>query len=192
MAYSSDERTELQKMIAGDLYDPLDPELVEKRTLARQIMEDLARIPYGNLSEKRAIYREFFGEAGEDLFIEPPFYCDYGFNIFWGRKSYANFNCVFLDCAPIHIGDRVFMAPSVHRYTATHPIDHNERNSGVEMAHPITIGDDVWIGGGTIVNPGITIGSRSVIGSGSVVTHDIPDDVVAVGNPVRVIRRIRD
>src|SRR5690606_26918709 len=117
MAYSSDERTELQKMIAGDLYDPLDPELVEKRTLARQIMADLARIPYGNLSEKRAIYREFFGEAGEDLFIEPPFYCDYGFNIFWGRKSYANFNCVFLDCAPIHIGDRVFMAPSVHLYT---------------------------------------------------------------------------
>lgn len=179
-------------MIAGELYNPMDPELVDKRVSARQTMADLARIPYENLIEKRAIYRRFFGAAGEDMFIESPFYCDYGFNIFWGDNSYANFNCVFLDCAPIHIGDRVFMAPSVHLYTATHPIDHNERNSGVELAHPITIGGDVWIGGGVIVNPGLTIGHRSVIGSGSVVTRDIPDDVVAVGNPARVIREIRD
>lgn len=185
-------QSEWDKMVSGQLYNPTDPELVHKRWLARRWMTEFSRIPYDDLEQKRKAYLSFFGAAGENLFIEPPFYCDYGFNIHWGDHSYANFNCVFLDCAPIHIGSRVFIAPAVQLYTATHPVEHEARNSGVEYAKPITIGDDVWVGGGVIVNPGVTIGSRSVIGSGSVVTSDIPDDVVVVGNPARVVRKISE
>ncbi len=192
MAAEEGSQSELDKMVSGQLYNPADPELVHKRWLARRWMAEFSGIPYDDLDQKRKAYESFFGAAGKNLFIEPPFYCDYGFNIYWGDQSYANFNCVFLDCAPIHIGSRVFMAPAVQLYTATHPVEHEARNSGVEFAKPISIGDDVWIGGGAIVNPGVTIGHRSVIGSGSVVARDIPDDVVAVGNPARVVRRISD
>jgi len=190
MEFSGPQESERSKMTSGQMYNPADPELVASRIHARKMLEELRRIPYSDFEAKRRFYGSFFGSVGKDLFIEPPFYCDYGFNIHWGDHNYANFNCTFLDCAPIHIGDRVFMAPSVHLYTATHPIDARARSAGEEYARPIYIGDDVWLGGGTIVNPGVTIGARSVIGSGSVVTKDIPADVVAAGNPARIIRKI--
>lgn len=183
-------QSELQKMIAGEYYDPTDPELSDKRSLARQVLKQLAGIPYEDWTAKREIYADFFGGVGENLFIEQPFICDYGFNIFFGERVYVNFNCIFLDSAAIHIGDRVMLAPSVQLFTATHPLDHEKRNSGLEFAKEIIIGDDAWLGGGVIVNPGITIGDRSVIGSGSVVTRDIPPDVLAAGNPARVIKSI--
>ncbi len=182
--------SELQKMITGKYYDPIDPELAGKRIFARQIINQFRAIPYENWNEKRELYTDFFGKVGMELFIEQPFTCDYGFNIFWGDHVYVNFDCIFLDSAPIHIGDRVMIAPSVKLFTATHPLDHTRRNSGLEFAKPIIIEDDVWLGGGVIVNPGIRIGARAVIGSGSVVTRDVPAGVMAAGNPARVIKSI--
>jgi maltose O-acetyltransferase len=126
----------------------------------------------------------------QGVWIEPPFYCDYGSNITLGDKVYFNFNCIILDIAPVVIGSGVMFGPAVQIYTATHPLNAAERNSGLEFGLPISIGDDVWVGGGAIICPGVKIGARSVIGAGSVVTKDIPEDVLAVGNPCRVIRAI--
>lgn len=183
-------QSELEKMVTGQNYDPTDPELSQKRTFARQFISELNGIPYENWNVKRQLYTGFFGGVGKELLIELPFICDYGFNIFWGDHVFVNFDCLFLDSAPIHIGDRVKIAPSVRLYTATHPLDPNKRNSGLEFAKPIIIEEDVWLGGGVIVNPGVRIGARTVIGSGSVLTRDIPADVLAVGNPARVIKSI--
>ncbi|WP_319580743.1 sugar O-acetyltransferase [uncultured Methanospirillum sp.] len=124
------------------------------------------------------------------IIIETPFYCDYGVNITFGKNFYANFNCVILDCARVQIGENTLLGPGVQIYTATHPVNPSTRRSHVECAYPVTIGDNVWIGGGSIILPGVTIRNNSVIGAGSVVTKDIPDDVVAVGNPCRVMRSI--
>ena len=132
---------------------------------------------------------ELFGRT-TDAWIQPPFYCDYGTNISLGAKVCFNFNCVVLDVMPVTIGDNVLFGPAVQLYTATHPINAAERRTGLELAKPITIGSDVWIGGGTIICPGVTIGDRSVIGAGSVVTRSIPADVTAAGNPCRVIRSL--
>ncbi|MEO7317853.1 MAG: sugar O-acetyltransferase, partial [Chthoniobacteraceae bacterium] len=125
-----------------------------------------------------------------DVWIQPPFFCDYGSNISLGRKVFFNFNCVVLDVMQVTIGDNVLFGPSVQIYTATHPMDAAVRRQWLESARPVTIGSDVWVGGGAIICPGVTIGSRAVIGAGSVVTRDIPDDVFAAGNPCRVIRRL--
>lgn len=182
--------SELQKMITGELYNPLVEELIEKRSLARQALKELGSLPYEAWDEKRQIYSNLFGDVGNHLTIEQPFICDYGFNIFFGDQVFLNFDCILLDSAPINIGNRVMLAPSVRIYTATHPLDHQRRNSGQEFAKPVTIGDDVWLGGSVIVNPGVKIGARSVIGSGSVVVKDIPSDVLAAGNPARVIKAI--
>ena len=189
---SVENQSEMEKMIAGQYYNPADPELMAKRSVAREITQKLQDLPYDNWVGKRNIYRSFFGATGQELFIEQPFICDYGFNIYWGDQVYVNFGCIFLDSAPIHIGCRVLIAPSVQFFTATHPIDYKLRNSGLEYGKSITIGDDVWLGGGSIINPGVTVGDRSVIGSGSVVTGDIPSDVVAVGNPARILRSINN
>jgi maltose O-acetyltransferase len=171
-------------MLAGELYDASDPELAAERARAREL---LARF---NARPHRALLDELFASVGQDATIEPPFHCDYGFNISVGDRFYANVNCVFLDCAPIAIGDRVLFGPAVQLYAATHPVDAETRRRGLEYALPIAIGDDVWIGGGAIVLPGITIGDRAVIGAGSVVAKDIPADVVAVGNPCRPVHQL--
>jgi maltose O-acetyltransferase len=134
---------------------------------------------------------QLFGKGGDTVQIEPPFYCDYGFNIELGRHVYFNFNCVILDVCPVRIGDHSIFGPSVQIYTATHPLGAEARTRG-EYGKPVTIGCDVWVGGGAIILPGIRIGSRTVIGAGSVVTQDIPDDVLAVGNPCRVIRSLTE
>src|SRR5438046_8544247 len=148
--------TARERMVAGELYDSLDPELVEARERARQL---LARY---NATGDREALTALFGRLADDAVVEAPFRCDYGFNISVGRRFYANVNCVFLDCAPIEIGDRVLFGPAAQLYAATHPIDAESRSDGLECALPITIGHDVWIGGAAIVLPGVTIGDRAV------------------------------
>ena len=185
-------KSEKDKMLAGELYDASDPELTAARTNARRLMRlfntSTEEIPDTRLK----ILSELLGQAGAGLWIEPPFYCDYGFNIFIGDNTYLNFNCVLLDCNIIRIGKNVQIAPTVQIYTAYHPIVAAERIKGPELAAPVTIGDNVWLGGGAIICPNVTIGQNSVIGAGSVVTKNIPANVVAAGNPCRVIRQLED
>lgn len=182
--------TEKQKMLAGEMYDAADPELTAARRRARDLCRRLNALPEGDPVQRNRIIRELFGPTGDEIWIEPPFYCDYGSNITLGRKVFFNFNCVVLDPAPVAIGSNVLFGPAVQIYTATHPINAIERRTWREYARPVAIGSDVWVGGGAIINPGVRIGSRSVIGAGSVVTRDIPADVFAAGNPCRIIRRL--
>ncbi|HEX8294891.1 MAG TPA: sugar O-acetyltransferase [Chthoniobacteraceae bacterium] len=182
-------RTEKQKMLAGELYNALDPELSAERQRCRELCQLLNASREDHPEERRRILHELFGEE-TDAWIQPPFFCDYGTNITLGKKVFFNFNCVILDVMPVRIGDHVLLGPGVQIYTATHPLDAAERRTGLELARPIEIGADVWIGGSAIVCPGVKIGARSVIGAGSVVTREIPDDVVAAGNPCRVLRSL--
>jgi maltose O-acetyltransferase len=182
--------SEREKMMAGLLYLPSDPELTEARMKNREILATIGQIPMREEGRRKALFRDLFGETGEKFLIENHFACDYGFNIFWGENTYANFNCVFLDSAPITLGENTMLGPGVMLMTVNHPLHFEERNTGREYAKPIHIGKNVWIGAGAIVNPGVNIGDNAVIGSGSVVVKDIPPDVVAVGNPCKVVKRI--
>ena len=168
-------------MLAGRLYDPADPGLAAKRGRARLLMH---RLSPGD----DAVLHELLGAMGADVEIVPPFFCDYGTNIFLGSRVFLNTGCVILDCARVEIADDVQVGPGVHLYAATHPLDPEVRRSGLEQAAPVTIESGVWLGGGTIVCPGVTIGSGTTIGAGSVVVNDIPPGTVAAGNPCRVIR----
>ena len=185
-------KTELEKMLAGELYDASDPTLFAMREKARALFVDYNRTPYDTASgsTRRAILNELLGHAGENLNIQAPFYCDYGTNISIGTNGFLNFNCIFLDCAQITIGINFQCAPNVQLYTAYHPLDASERSKGPELASPITIGDNVWLSGGVIVCPGVTIGDNTTIGAGSVVTKDVPANVFAAGNPCRIIREL--
>lgn len=181
--------TEREKMLAGEWYSAQDEELKKLRRKARLAMQAL-NASRDNAPERLALVQALLPKAGEGLWIEPPFYCDYGEHILLGDNVFFNFNCVVLDVALVTIGNNVMLGPNVQLYTATHSLDAQHRRSGLEAGRPITIGDDCWIGGGAIINPGITIGARSVIGAGSVVTKDIPADVFAAGNPCQVIRHL--
>ncbi|MER3434333.1 MAG: sugar O-acetyltransferase [Leptolyngbya sp. ERB_1_1] len=183
-------RSEKEKMLAGELYNPLDPQLAAERHRSRLLMKAFNETTHDQLEERDRLIHELIPTQGSAVWIEPPFYCDYGSNIKLGDKVYFNYNCIVLDVALVTIGSRVKFGPAVQVYTATHPLDAVERNSGLEFATAIEIGDDVWIGGGAILCPGVRIGARSVIGAGSVVTKDIPAGVVAVGNPCHVIREL--
>ncbi|HEY1021672.1 MAG TPA: sugar O-acetyltransferase [Flavisolibacter sp.] len=183
-------KTEKEKMLTGDLYDALDPQLAEERLKARLLLKELNDSREDQTAERLRILQELIPHAGEGLWMQPPFYCDYGYNMHIGDKVFFNFNCVVLDVAAVVIGSRTLFGPNVQVYTATHPMDHAVRATGLESAKPIRIGDDVWIGGSAVICPGVTIGDRSVIGAGSVVTKDIPADVFAAGNPCRVIRSL--
>ncbi|MCU0283986.1 MAG: sugar O-acetyltransferase [Candidatus Nanopelagicales bacterium] len=178
---------EFQRMVAGELYRPGDPELVMLRTWAREQLLRFNSTPPGL---RRAVLRELFGSTGASFEVEYGLHVDYGLNIHLGEGFYANANCVLLDVAEIRIGDQTMLGPAVQLLTATHPIDPVERVSGRELGQPITIGRRVWLGGGVIVGPGVTIGDDVVVGSGAVVTRDLPDRVVAVGNPARIIREV--
>ena len=183
--------TEREKMLAGELYDPLDPELVRARDRARDLCQDLNATREGQVEERRRILRALFGAGGDDVWMQPPFFCDYGANIFLGKKCFFNFNCVVLDVCRVTIGDYTLFGPAVQIYTATHPLNAELRRKQ-EYGKPIEIGSDVWVGGGVIICPGVKIGSRTVLGAGSVVTRDIPDGVFAAGNPCKVIREITE
>jgi maltose O-acetyltransferase len=176
-------------MLAGDLYDPLDPALVAARVRARNLCQALNATREGDQDERRRLLIDLFGRGGDEVWMQPPFFCDYGSNIFLGKRVFFNFNCVVLDVCTVRIGDFTLFGPAVQIYTATHPFDAEQRRTA-ESGKPIDIGSDVWVGGAAVICPGVTIGSKSVIGAGSVVTRDIPAGVFAAGNPCRVIRKV--
>ncbi|KGJ50449.1 hypothetical protein KD33_00060 [Clostridium sp. NCR] len=182
--------TEKEKMLKGDAYIASDSELVKDRQKARILTRLYNQTIETDDYTKNEILRKLLGSTGENVYIEPSFKCDYGYNIHLGENFYANFDCIMLDVCEIKIGKNAMLAPNVQIYTAYHPIDPKLRISGIEYGSPVTIGDNVWIGGGAIINPGVTIGDNVVIGSGSVVTKDIPSNCVAVGNPCKVIKNI--
>ncbi len=178
-------------MLSGGLYDAGDPELTAARSRARALTEAF-NTPGKPEAERRTLLRELLGGVGTVFCIEPPFRCDYGGNIFLGERFYANYDCIFLDVARIDIGDDAFLAPRVCIYTAGHPLDADVRNQGLEYGKPVRIGNSVWIGGNSILCPGVTVGDGTVIGAGSVVTKDIPGHVLAAGNPCRVLRPLTE
>jgi maltose O-acetyltransferase len=182
---------ERQKMLAGELYDPFDQELVAARERARDLCQSLNATREAEQEERRRILRELFATGGDTVWMQPPFFCDYGSNIELGTKVFFNFNCVVLDVCRVRIGDGSLFGPAVQIYTPLHPLNA-ERRRHSEFGKPIDIGSDVWVGGGAIILPGVTIGSRTVIGAGSVVTRSIPEGVFAAGNPCRVIREITE
>jgi maltose O-acetyltransferase len=183
--------TERDKMLAGELYNPLDGELVLARNRARDLLQDLNATREAQTDERRRILQALLGAGGDDVWMQPPFFCDYGSHIFLGKKCYFNFNCVVLDVCRVTIGSYTLFGPAVQIYTAMHPLNAELRRKQ-EFAKPVAIGSDVWVGGGAIICPGVTIGSSCVIGAGSVVTRDIPDGVLAVGNPCRVVRELTE
>jgi len=182
--------TEKEKMLAGLMYNSLDPVLVKEREEARLLFQEINKMNETQKQRRNQLLYSLLGKAGKNLWIEPPFYCDYGYNITVGYNVFMNYNCCILDVMPVTIGDRVMIAPNVQIYTATHPLNAKERNSGREFAKPITIGNDVWIGGGAIICPGVSIGNAVVIAAGAVVTKDVPDNVLVGGNPAKIIREI--
>jgi maltose O-acetyltransferase len=182
-------RTEKDKMLAGELYDPLDPELVRAREWARDLCHDLNATRERDRDARRSILEKLLGRGGDSVWMQPPFFCDYGSNILLGERVFFNFNCVVLDVCPVTVGDFTLFGPAVQIYTATHPMDAARRRTQ-EFGKPVVIGSDVWVGGGAVICPGVRIGSGSVVGAGSVVTRDIPDGVFAAGNPCRVVRAI--
>lgn len=183
-------KLEKEKMLNGELYNPYDAHLVALRGKARALLSEYNNIPYEEFENRKGCLKRLLGSFNNHIDIQAPFYCDYGCNIFAGENLYANFNCVILDCAAVTLGNNVLLGPNVQLYAGTHPILPSERIKGLELALPIDIGDNVWLGGGVIVCPGVKIGSNTTIGAGSVVTKDIPANVVAAGNPCRVIREL--
>jgi maltose O-acetyltransferase len=184
-------KSERQKMLSGELYDPLDRELVDARKRARDLCQNLNATREAEEEKRRQILKELFGAGGDSVWMQPPFFCDYGSNIELGERVFFNFNCVVLDVCPIRVGSFTLFGPAVQIYTPMHPFNAELRRRQ-EFGKPVEIGSDVWVGGGAIILPGVRIGSRAVIGAGSVVTRDVPDDVFAAGNPCRVIREITE
>ena len=182
--------TEREKMLAGQLYLAADPELIELRRRARALTRAFNATTEDESQLRHEILGQLFGHIGEKIEVEPPLRCDYGFNIRVGENFYANFGLVVLDCAEVIIGDNVLLGPNVQLYAASHPLEPEVRATLEELAAPVRIGSNVWIGGSAIVLPGVSIGDNTTIGAGSVVTRDIPANVVAVGNPCRVLRRV--
>ena len=183
-------KTEREKMLDGELYLPTDKELTRMHLEARKLIHKFNFSQPQDISLRIQIARRLFGRIGNNFTVKPPFYCDYGCHIVAGDNLYINYDCTILDCNRVYLGNNVLIAPKVQIYTAYHPTDPQTRLSGKELAAPVKIGDNVWLGGGAIVCPGVTIGNNVTIGAGSVVTKNIPDNVVAVGNPCRVIKML--
>ena len=184
-------KTEREKMLAGEIYDAnYDEELLSERLKAKDICFEYNNLKPSELEKRTELLKKLIGKTKNSFYIEPSFWCDYGYNIEFGENFYSNHNLVILDAAKVKFGDNVFIAPNCGFYTAGHPLNKDERNKGLEYAKPITVGNDVWIGGNVVVLPGVTIGDNVVIGAGSVVTKDIPSGVVAYGNPCRAIREV--
>jgi len=185
-------KSEKEKMIDGEPYYANEKELSTLRLEAQRAAHRYNQIDPKNYRERKSLLKKLLGQTGTMFCVEQPFYCDYGFNIEIGENFFSNYHLTILDCAPVKIGNNVMFGPNVAIYTAGHPLHADIRNSGLEHALPVTIGDNVWIGGNTVINPNVKIGANTVIGSGSVVTKDIPANVIAVGNPCRVLREITE
>ena len=183
-------RSEREKMLAGEPYRGMDPELLRLRGRARELCAAYNATRQDEAERRAALLAELLAEAGPEVWIEPPFFCDYGSHLSIGAGVFINTGCVVLDCAPVRIGAGTQVGPAVQIYTATHPLDPAERRAGMEMARPVDIGENVWIGGAAIILPGVAIGSDTTIGAGSVVTRSVPAGVLAAGNPCRVIREL--
>lgn len=189
---SPDGRSMRERMLAGDLYIADDPELAADSRRAMALMHHLNTTDPTDDETLGATLRELLGTLGEGAWVRPPFYVDYGYQIHIGAGTFVNYGAVMLDVAPIMIGDHVQMGPNVQLLTPTHPLAAAPRRAKWEAARPITIGDNVWLGGGVIVCPGVTIGDNTVVGAGAVVTKNLPSNVLAVGNPARVIRELEE
>lgn len=185
---AADGRSQRERMLAGDLYIADDPELAAEMQRAARLTRRFNTGDPSDLQAQAAILRELLGSLGEGAVIRPPLSCDYGYQIHIGQGTFINYGAVFLDVAPVTIGEDVQVGPNVQFLTATHPVDAATRRAKWESARPITIADNVWLGGGVIILPGISIGENTVVGAGAVVTKDLPANVVAVGNPARVVR----
>ncbi|MBT8189850.1 MAG: sugar O-acetyltransferase [Saprospiraceae bacterium] len=184
-------RSEKEKMLSGALYNALDPTLTKERYRARMLFQKINSLTEDKKEERDKCFYELFGKAGKNLWIEPPFYCDYGYNIMVGDNCFMNYNCVILDVCEVRMGNNVMIGPNVQIYTATHPLDPKERSNGLENGKPVSIGNDVWIGGGAILCPGVSIGDGTTIGAGAVVTRDIEAYTFAAGNPAKVIKKLK-
>ena len=185
-------KSEKEKMISGKPYKAFDDELVNERRYAKELIFDFNSFRPNEIVNRNGLIKRLLGKIGNSFIIEPPFRCDYGYNIEIGENFYSNYNLIILDCAKVLIGDNVIIGPNVSIYTAGHPVHYEIRNQGYEYAFPVSIGNNVWIGGNAVINPGVSIGDNSVIGSGSVVTKDIPGNVIAAGNPCKVLRGINE
>jgi maltose O-acetyltransferase len=181
---------EKEKMLSGEIYDATDKFLVHERNLCKDLCFEYNHLQPSKIEQRKALIKKLLGKTTDSFHIEQPFYCDYGYNIEIGENFYTNVNVVILDCAKVSFGDNVFIAPNCGFYTAGHPFDVEQRNKALEYAYPITVGNNVWIGAGCSILPGVSIGDNTVIGAGSVVTKDIPANVLAVGNPCKVIREL--
>lgn len=184
--------SEKENMLAGLFYNAADEELTQARYTARRLLWQYNATDPSDQAKRQELCQKLFGKVGKNLSVEPPFFCDYGTQIYFGDDVFINFNCTILDCACVEIGEKSILGPGVQIYTATHPLEPNARRERKEFAAPIKIGKNVWIGGGAIILPGITIGDGAVIGAGAVVTRDIPAFSVAVGNPAKVKRQFYD
>jgi len=185
-------KSEKEKMISGKPYKAFDDELVNERRYAKELIFDFNSFRPNEIVNRNGLIKRLLDKIGNSFIIEPPFRCDYGYNIEIGENFYSNYNLIILDCAKVLIGDNVMIGPNVSIYTAGHPVHYEIRNQGYEYAFPVSIGNNVWIGGNAVINPGVSIGDNSVIGSGSVVTKDIPGNVIAAGNPCKVLRGINE
>jgi len=185
-------KTDKEKMLSGELYQAYVPELIAERDRAKEMMYIYNSFPPSKFEERRKLIREVFGSIGEKFTLEQPFFCEFGYNIHIGENFFSNFNCVILDEAPVTIGNDVLLAPNVCIYTVNHATNPERRRAALEYARPITIGNNVWIGGNSVILPGVTIGDNTIIGAGSVVTKSIPANVIAAGNPCKVIRAITE
>lgn len=184
-------KSEKEKMLSGELYDAnYDLDLIAERKSCKAVLHEINTLSPTDDEKRYELLRDILGKVKSRFIIESPFHCDYGYNIELGENFYMNVNCVVLDEAKVTFGDNVFVAPNCAFYTAGHPFDVEQRNRGLEYARPITVGNNVWIGGNVVVVPGVSIGDNCVIGAGSVVTKDIPANSLAVGNPCKVVRKI--
>ncbi len=182
--------TEREKMLAGELYYAQDPDLAPRLMRAKGLSQEYNQTPRSDTARQREIMHSLLGGHGERFHFEPNVWFDYGFNTFVGENFYSNNDCVFIDCNTLTFGDNVMIGPQCGFYTAGHPLDYTVRRKELEFAKPIRVGNDVWIGGGVRILPGVTVGDRVVIGAGSVVTHDVPSDCVVAGNPARILRKL--
>jgi len=180
--------SEKEKMLKGEIYNPLNNELINERVNCKLLCQEYNNVKYHDVETREKILKRILGKTKKKFFVEQPFICDYGYNIEIGEKFYSNHNLTILDCAKVTFGDNVLIGPNCSFYTAEHPLDYKTRNKGFEYASPISIGNNVWIGGNVTVLSGVTVGNNVVIGAGAVVTKDVPNNTVVVGNPARVIK----